>query len=89
MFDEREEFFLDQARVIARLNRELKGVATQRTVTGTLVDHNIPVTINVDGAALVAIVDPLQPGAKVKVTGGPLYVKGMLTIKLRSLTAAE
>jgi hypothetical protein len=75
--------------VIARLNRELKGVTTQRTVTGTLVDLNIPVTMNVEGTALVAMVDPLQPGAKVKVTGGPLYEKGMLTIKLRSLTPAE
>jgi len=84
---------LEEARdvkiVIARLNRELKGVTTQRTVTGTLVDLNIPVTMNVEGTALVAMVDPLQPGTKVKVTGGPLYEKGMLTIKLRSLTAAE
>jgi hypothetical protein len=75
--------------VIARLNRELKGVTTTRTVSGTLLDSNIPVMINVDGTALVALVDPLQPGAKIKVTGGPLFEKGLLTIKLRTLTAVE
>jgi hypothetical protein len=73
---------------MARLTRELKAVTTTRVVTGTL-DNGISVTINVDGAPLVASVDPLNAGDKIKVTGGPLYANNVLTIKLRTLTPVE
>jgi hypothetical protein len=73
---------------IARLERELKAVATTRVITGTF-DDGIPVTIYVDGTPLVTQVDPFTSGARIKVTGAPRFAGGTLEIKLRTVVPAE
>jgi len=77
---------------IARIERELRGLQTARTVTGTLdgpVAAGVPVTLIIDNAAHAQLVDPMAPGAKVKVTGGPKFMNGTLEVKVRTIAAAE
>jgi hypothetical protein len=75
---------------IATLERQLRGLPTDRTITGTLVEPaGVPVTVFVNNAAHAQLVDPLPPGTKIKVTGGPLFKNGALEVKLRTIAVVE
>jgi hypothetical protein len=75
---------------IAQLERQLGGLQTVRTITGTLVEPaGIPVTVFINNAAHAQLADPLPPGTKIKVTGGPLFKNGALEVKLRTIAVVE
>jgi hypothetical protein len=73
---------------VARLDRERKSAEISRTVVVKL-DDGTAMEVDVDGIAMVAVADSLQPDSRWLVTGVASVVEGVLHIKPRAFTAAE